>query len=296
MRFKPLLNRIFCLSGRWTALIAIPSFLLVALVLTQERHDALAYFAYLFSAYGLVVALTWTLRTAKAAIRNAPCFQRFLARPVVHRYLTDIRFRTRVSLGAGLAVNLLYVAVNLLSGLRYHAAWFVVLALYYAFLAALRYSVFSSARRDPHGEDLLAEHRRSRLCGFILLGMNLVLSGMVLFIIERRVGYEYPGLLIFFTAAYTFYIFILAIVNLVRFRKYGSPLLSAAKVISMTTALVAMLSLEVAMIDRFDSADDPTLFRETMIGVTGAVICAAVLVMSVVMIVRSTRALKKIGA
>ena len=295
MRFKTALNRIFCLSGRWTALVAIPSLLLVALVLAQGREDALAYFAYLFSAYGLVVALTWTIRTGKETICNAPCFQRFLARPTVNRYLTDVRFRTRVSLGAVLAVNLLYVVVNLLSGLRYHAAWFVVLALYYAFLAALRYSVFSSARRDPHGEDLLAEHRRSRLCGFILLGMNLVLSGMVLFIIERRVGYDYPGLLVFSMAAYTFYIFILAIVNLARYRKYGSPLLSAAKAISMTTALVSMLSLEVAMIDRFDSGDNPTLFRETMIGVTGAVICAAVLTMSVVMIVRSSRALKKVG-
>ena len=295
MRFKAALNRIFCLPGQWTALIAVPSFLLVALVLAQGREDALAYFSYLFSAYGLVVALTWTIRATKAAIHSAPWFQRLLAKPIVQRYLTDVRFRTRVSLGAGLAVNLLYVAVNLLSGLRYHAAWFVVLALYYTFLAALRYSVFSSARRDPHGEDLLSEHRRSRLCGFILLGMNLVLSGMVLFIIERRAGYDYPGLLIFSMAAYTFYIFILAIVNLVRYRKYGSPLLSAAKVISMTTALVAMLSLEVAMIDRFDSGDDPTLFRETMIGITGAVICAAVLTMSIVMIVRSTRALRGIN-
>lgn len=140
MRFKAALNRIFCLPGRWTALLAVPSFLLVALVLAQGREDALAYFAYLFSAYGLVVALT----------------------------LTDVRFRTRVSLGAGLAVNLLYVAVNLVSGLRYHAAWFVVLALYYAFLAALRSIKGAVAKCTLCTND----SRLSETCGL----KNLVLS------------------------------------------------------------------------------------------------------------------------
>ena len=293
MRFKTALKRTFCLSGRTTALIAVPSFLLVALVLYQDRHDTLAYATYAFSAYGLTVTLTWVFRSLKDLIRNAPWFRRFLDLPLVHRYLTDVHFRTRVSLLFGLSVNLLYVVIKLVSGFVYHASWFVVLALYYAFLAALRFSVLSSARRDPHGENLIAEYRRSRVCGVILLGMNIVLSGMVAFIIVRQASYEYPGLLIFFMAAYTFYMFILAIVNLVRFRQYGSPLLSAAKAISMTAALVAMLSLETAMLDQF-GGNDPTRFRETMIGVTGAVICAVVLVMSVVMIVRSTRALKKI--
>ena len=189
-------------------------------------------------------------------------------------------------------VNLFYVIVKFVSGVIYHAPWFVALALYYAFLAVMRFSVLSLVRRDPHGQDLIAEWRRSRLCGMILLGMNVVLSGMVAFIITRQANYDYPGIMIFVMASYTFYMFILAIVNLVRFRKYGSPLLSSVKAISMTAALVSMLSLETAMLDRF-GGDGPTRFRETMIGVTGAVICAVVLTMSIVMIVRSTKALRK---
>ncbi|MBQ9720982.1 MAG: hypothetical protein IJV64_09860 [Oscillospiraceae bacterium] len=259
----------------------------------QDRHDALAYAAYLFSAYGLAVALTWAFRSLKAAILNAAWFQRFIALPLVRRWRSDVRFRTRVSLYFGLAINLLYAVIKLVSGVRYHTSWFVVLALYYAFLAVMRFAVLSSARRDPHGQDLIAEYRRYRLCGMILFGMNAVLSGMVAFIIAHNASYEYPGTLIFLMAAYTFYTFILAIVNLVRFRKYGSPLLSAVKAIGMTAALVSMLSLETAMLDQF-GGDDPARFRATMIGVTGAVICAVVLIMSVVMIVRSTRALKSL--
>ena len=84
----------------------------------------------------------------------------------------------------------------------------------------------------------------------------------------------------------------LAAVNLIRFRRYGSPLLSAAKAINMTAALVSMLSLEAAMLDRF-GGNDPDLFRETMLGVTGVAVYAAVLAISVFMLVRSGRALKQ---
>ncbi len=41
---------------------------------------------------------------------------------------------------------------------------------------------------------------------------------------------------------------ITSVINVVKFRKYGSPIMSAAKVINLTAALVSMLSLETAML------------------------------------------------
>ena len=293
MRLKMLLKKLFCLSGKRTALLAIPSFLLVALVLLRGWSGAPAYAVYLLSAYGLAISATWLSRHLAAVIRSAAWFQSLCALPFVRRWREDVRFRSRVSLYLGFTVNLLYAVLKLVSGVRYRANWFVILALYYAFLAVMRFSVLSSARRDPHGENLIAEYRRCRLCGFLLLMMNLVLSCMIAYIIDHRGSYAYPGTLIFLMAAYTFYTFITAVVNLVRYRKYKSPLLSAAKVVSMTAALASMLSLETAMLEQFGEADDASLFRETMIGVSGAVICAVILCMSIIMIVRSSQALKK---
>lgn len=43
----------------------------------------------------------------------------------------------------------------------------------------------------------------------------------------------------------------LAISNLIRFRKFGSPILSAAKVLSLVAALLSLLTLQSALIDRF---------------------------------------------
>jgi uncharacterized membrane protein YfcA len=100
----------------------------------------------------------------------------------------------------------------------------------------------------------------------------------------------YPGLLIYAMAVYAFYAVITAVINVIRFRRQGSPIHSAAKVISLTAALVSMLSLETAMLAEF-GADQPE-FRKIMTSISGGVVCTFVLAMAVYMIVRSTGYLK----
>ena len=85
----------------------------------------------------------------------------------------------------------------------------------------------------------------------------------------------------------------MAIVNLVKIRKQKSPVLTAAKVINVAAALIAMLSLETAMITQF-GAEEGEVFRHTMIASTGGGICVAMVVMAVLMIARSTENIKKL--
>ena len=93
-------------------------------------------------------------------------------------------------------------------------------------------------------------------------------------------------------AMYAFYATITAVYNVIKFRRYGSPVMSAAKVINLTAALVSMLSLETAMLTQFGAAGDPE-FRKMMTASTGAGISILVLGMAVYMIVWSTRQLKR---
>ena len=69
-------------------------------------------------------------------------------------------------------------------------------------------------------------------------------------------------------------------------------MISAAKVIGLTAALVSMLSLETAMLARFGS--DETEFRRIMLGISGGVVCAVVLAMAIYMIARATKQLHKL--
>ena len=211
--------------------------------------------------------------------------------PLLHRYMTDPAFKTRVSLFLSLAVNLLYAGVNVLSWVLYRSMWFVVLAVYYAILSVMRFLLVRYIHRHPLGEDRLGELRRARLCSYILLLLNFVLTGAVMMILFVDKGFTYHGILIYFMAAYTFYITTHAIISLIKYRKYHSPVMTTSKIIALSAALVSMLALETAMFSQFGG----NMARESqqlMIALTGAAVSAVVIALSVFMIVKGTREIK----
>ena len=157
----------------------------------------------------------------------------------------------------------------------------------------MRSSLLHYTRRQGLGKDMTSEWKRYRLCGIILLCMNQALIGIIVLVVHQNSGFEYPGLLIYAMALYAFYAAITAVVNVVKFRKYGSPIMSSAKVINLTAALVSMLSLETAMIAQFGTGDDAS-FRQIMSACTGAGVSMIVVGMAVYMIIRSTKILKQI--
>ena len=106
-------------------------------------------------------------------------------------------------------------------------------------------------------------------------------------------GFRYQGILIYVIALYTFYVTITAIIDMVKFRKYKSPILSTSKIIKMASALFSMLFLETAMFAQF-GADTSAEVKRIMIMATGAGISVAVVSMAVYMIVHTTKEIKNI--
>lgn len=205
--------------------------------------------------------------------------------------MTDAAFRIHISLYLSLSVNLLYVATNLFSGFWYSSAWFVILATYYTILAVMRFLLLRYVNKTGIGKDRIKELRRSRLCGIILITINLVLSGSVLMMLYQNRGYEYHGVLIYVMALYTFYVTIQSVINIFKYRKYNSPVMQTTKEINFAAALVSMLSLETAMLSQFGSAESPE-FRRIMIASTGAGVSIIIITMSIYMIIRTNKEIK----
>ena len=287
---KSILKRIFFLPPLPTLCIALPSFELVIYVLDQGSHGPLAYAVYVLSAYALVISITGgpDIITGFAQwIKAHPLTRKMLRIPLVKRFAEDVRFRTSVSLYQGLLVNLLYIALKLTSGIYYRSWWFITLAVYYTLLAVMRFLLLW--RWGGIGPEL--ELRRYRLCGAVLLIMNVALAGMVVLMVSQNHGYVYPGILIYAMAVYSFYTVIIAVINVIKFRTHGSPVLSAAKAINLAAALVSILALETAMIAQFGGGDD---YRRMMTAATGGGVCVIVLSMAVFMIVWSTKHIKQL--
>ena len=100
-------------------------------------------------------------------------------------------------------------------------------------------------------------------------------------------GFSYQGFLIYVMAMYTFYTTVTAIIEMVKYRKYNSPVMSISKIIKFASALFSMLFLETAMLSQFGGDTAPETKR-ILIMATGAGISVIVVVMSIYMIVRST--------
>lgn len=252
---------------------------------SYETHP-FAYVTYVLASYTLTVIVMKCIKIIPRQYHTAK--KKIYDNPIGSRYFTEPEFKTHVTLYRNLGVNLLYVAVNVTSGFLYHSAWFVILAFYYTILATMRFLLVRFVNNVGIGNNRFKELYRSRLCGIILLSVNLVLSATVLMILYRNKGYEYNGVLIYIMAAYTFYITSIAIINLLKYRKFGSPVMSMTKIISMAAALVSMLSLETAMFSQFGKDMSPENQR-LMIALTGAGVSIVIVTMSVYSIVKNSK-------
>lgn len=293
---KKLLKKIFFLPLVPTLLISIPAYGLVIYALAGENvNPVITYISYFLSAYALIITITGMIsavRLVRQGIGAHPFVRKLLGIPLVDRYLREDMFRAETALYQGFLINLLYAGIKMFSGIYYRSVWFITLAVYYILLAVMRFSLLHHVRKEESaGKNKASEWRRYRLCGIILLFMNFALAGIVVLVVHQNSGFEYPGMLIYIMATYAFYAAITAVWNVIKFRRYGSPVLSAAKVINLTAAMVSILSLETAMLTQFGAADDAD-FRQIMTASTGAGVSVIVLGMAVYMIVHATKSLK----
>lgn len=290
MQWKKLFKKLL-FPPVWLMIIftVISTAALIFIFLKGLEESAVAYVSYVIAFYTLsVVCIFFSIVLPK---RFKEIKQKIYASPIGRRYMTDAVFRTHISLYTSLGINLLYVGINALSFILYRSVWFTVLAFYYAILAVMRFLLVRYVRKVGIGKNRLGELKRAILCSSILLSLNFALSGAVLMMLYQNKGYNYHGVLIYIMAGYAFYITTHAIVDLIKYRKHGSPVMTTTKIIALSAALVSMLNLETAMFSQFGADMDPQN-KWLMIALTGAGVSISVVTMSVCMIVKSLKEIK----
>ncbi len=157
----------------------------------------------------------------------------------------------------------------------------------------MRFLLLRYVQREGIGCNRLGELKRAKLCAYILLTVNFVLSGAVLMILYQNKGFEYAGFFIYVIALYTFYMTIHAMIDMVKLRKYNSPIMMITKMIALSAALVSMLSLETAMFAQFGADMEPE-HQRLMIILTGAGVSLTVITLSIYMIIKNTKEIRRL--
>ncbi len=211
------------------------------------------------------------------------------------KYFNDPKLRVRLSLIGSVSINIFYAVIQLISGIYFHELWFYALAAYYILLIVMRvFLLRHTAKVAVPGENRLKEFHRYRFCGIMMLLMNQALAIIVFYVVKQNRGLEYHYIHTIGMAAYTFTAMVVAMINVVRYRRYESPLMSAAKAISLVSAVVSLFTLESAIISAFDQ-NDSWSFRQITTASTGGAVCIFVLSVAVYMIFHSSREIKRLG-
>ncbi len=273
---------------RWPVLLLLILLSAGGLILVFRRGLSQtwpAYGVYTLSAYTTVMAAAGGVRLL---IQGRAALHRF---PLTHRYLTEAAFKAEVSLYLSLPIDLFYSAYKAWAGIRFRSSWFGALAFYYIVLAVERVSLLhglTSARQNP--SEALRKYRR---CGALLLVLTASVAGVGYQAVFGGNAVRYPGHMIYGAAAYTFYKLYTAIASLIRCRRLRSPIHTAIKIVGLAAALVALFSLQTAMLAAFGG---DLRWQVCMNAGTGVAVLALIVAMSLGMLLqgsRSSRATRK---
>lgn len=269
-------------------LLPVATVFLVYSMVFIGTESVIAIISYVLSAYTLTIwcfKIPYIINFVKV-FKNENKYAR--------RWLEDTRLRINITLYGSLMWNTAYAVFQLWLGFYHSSFWFYSMAGYYISLAVMRFFLVRHTRKHKPGEKMYAELLRYRFCGIVFLIMNMAVSLMIFFMVYWNRTFHHHEITTIAMATYTFTTLTFAIINIVKYRKYNSPVYSASKAISLASACVSMITLESTMLTTFGDEKLDLLTRKILLGVSGGVISVFIIAMAIYMIVQSTKKIKLI--
>ena len=166
----------------YRCIFGIFSLLAAGLVFLFGWYDHPAsYVVYCASALGLYYIITCTLLPAIKELKKVLIRNRY-----IRRYYEDPIFNSRVILYRGLLINILYAFFKLITGVYYRSTWMIAISVYYFTLIILKGRLVQQDIRfmkEDGNAKRAAQWRSYRMTGWLLLLLNVALSGIVVHVV-----------------------------------------------------------------------------------------------------------------
>ena len=264
-------------------LIPIATALLVWSMVVIGTESAVAYVSYVLAAYTLTI---WCFKIPKM-IKNFKAFKN--NNKYARKWQDDTRFRVKMTLFGSLLWNAAYGVFQLGLGIHHNTFWYFSFGIYYLCLAIMRLFLAWHVKKHAPGEKIRLELIKYRTCGWVFLVMTLALALIIFFMLYWNRTFTHDMITTIAMAAYTFMSFTMAIINVVKYKKYNSPVLSASKAISFAAACVSMVTLTSTMLTVFSDGTMNIFTQKLMIGGVGTAVWLIVVAMAIIMIKRGNK-------
>ena len=212
-----------------------------------EMHP-IAYVLYMIAFYTLVVVcvrIPGIVRWVKEKLH---------ANKYTDLYLTDKDLRVRISMYRGLLISFIFATFKIILGFVYNSSWLFAMAGYNTILSLMRFIVIFRSQKKGLSE--MEERKRGlrsyQVCGWLVMVLNIAVSVVMFMVIVQKQTIEYHMIVTIGLAAFTFYCFTMAVINMVKYRDRKNPVYAAIKRIDMVKAIVSIFTLQVAMLTAFN--------------------------------------------
>lgn len=236
---------------------------LIYIFVNRLEENLIAILFYMVSFYTLVIVVA----RIPAIVKNvkAGVYKNRYA----NAYLTDKELRMRISMYRGLLINFCFATFKIILGFVYNSSWLFAMAGYNVLLSIMRFVVIF--RSQAKGLSEIEERRRGlqsyRVCGWLVMLLNIAVSVIMFMVIVEKQTIEYHMIVTIGLAAFTFYCFIMAVINMIKYRERKNPVYAAVKRIDMVKAIVSVFTLQVAMLTSFGGQNGTTLGAESSVNV-----------------------------
>lgn len=212
----------------------------------METHP-LAYVMYMISFYTLVITcvrIPGIIKWWKRVLHE---------NKYTDRYLTDKDLRMRISMYRSLLITFIFATFKIILGFVYDSSWFFAMAGYNVILSLMRFVLVRQSQKKGQSEyeERVRGLQGYHVCGWLMMVLNVAVSVIMFMVIVQRQVIQYNMIVTIGLAAFTFYCFTMAIINMVKYRDRKNPIYAAVKRVDMVKAIVSIFTLQVAMLTTF---------------------------------------------
>ena len=243
---------------------------------------AIAYVIYCLAFYSLIVLL---LRLPGLVTGALSLVHRI---PVLDRILGDRELRFRLKLYGNELLNFGYGTFKCIAALVYRNVWMGTEGFYNLVQGIIQLVQILRGRKKP---TRYQQWKSYRLCGYLMFALHLSTTGLAFLMIRQHMAEEYPGYMIFATAAFTFYKLIKTFLAVAKDRKHRSPIVSAVRLLDLSQAIFNLFCLQVALLHAFGGNLPQAGLMNTLTGSAVSILMAG---MGVYMLRRSKRELRNL--
>ncbi|SCW27894.1 hypothetical protein SAMN02910456_00284 [Ruminococcaceae bacterium YRB3002] len=184
-------------------------------------------------------------------------------------------------------IDMFFAVFNFYIGFLNASLWYVMISFYYMLLLFLRIKVIMRAGRAvisrKMNQRMLKNHHKF---GWSLLIMDIVMGFAMYMMLRARITKPFNMLLIVPVGLYTLYKISVAVINLFKAHKSQSTFAIEIRKICQADALISILMLESAIINRFGNLMDTFYYNISFY--TGIVVCIIIALMAITSIRRET--------